>query len=95
MSKQRKIIHFSSGETLEEEGSEEEEEQPSDSPSFREPAKRVGQCLKEKGHVKCNSYITPFCFVSSISDQVLAQDCCHSCWQDFTAEYVIWQIPNK
>lgn len=40
--KQRKIIHFSSGETLEEEESEEEEEQQSERPPFREPSERVG-----------------------------------------------------
>ncbi|XP_041814061.1 protein FAM177A1 [Chelmon rostratus] len=35
VSKQRRIIHFSSGETLEEDDSEEEEEQPSDRPAER------------------------------------------------------------
>lgn len=41
MTKQRRITHFSSGETLEEEDSEEEEEQPSNSPPFTEPAERT------------------------------------------------------
>lgn len=45
ISKQRRIIHFSSGETLEEEDSEEEdseeEEEQSDRPPFTEPAKRT------------------------------------------------------
>nr|XP_046228193.1 protein FAM177A1 [Scatophagus argus] len=40
VSKQTRIIHFSSGETLEEEDSEEEEEQSSDRP-FREPAQKT------------------------------------------------------
>uniref|UniRef100_A0A3B4U039 Uncharacterized protein n=1 Tax=Seriola dumerili TaxID=41447 RepID=A0A3B4U039_SERDU len=39
-SKQKKIIHFSSGETLEEEDSEEEEEPASNRPPFREPTER-------------------------------------------------------
>ncbi|KAE8287096.1 hypothetical protein D5F01_LYC15059 [Larimichthys crocea] len=44
VSKQRRVIHFSNGETLEEEDSEEEEEEQSsdtDRPPFREPAKRA------------------------------------------------------
>ncbi|XP_070782148.1 protein FAM177A1 isoform X2 [Enoplosus armatus] len=41
VSKQRRIIHFSSGETLEEEDSEEEEEQSPNRPPFREPAERT------------------------------------------------------
>ncbi|XP_056261335.1 protein FAM177A1 isoform X2 [Seriola aureovittata] len=40
-SKQKKIIHFSSGETLEEEDSEEEEEPASNRPPFREPTERT------------------------------------------------------
>lgn len=51
MSKQRRIIHFSSGETLEEEDSEEEEEQPSDRPPLREPEERVGHFIREECHV--------------------------------------------
>lgn len=51
VSKQRRIIHFSSGETLEED-SEEEEEQSSNRPPFSEPAERVGHCLREKLHVR-------------------------------------------
>ncbi|XP_073349228.1 uncharacterized protein [Pagrus major] len=46
VSKQRRTIHFSSGETLEEEDSEEEEEQSSDRPPFREPAQRVSFSFK-------------------------------------------------
>uniref|UniRef100_A0AAQ4QXT0 Uncharacterized protein n=1 Tax=Gasterosteus aculeatus aculeatus TaxID=481459 RepID=A0AAQ4QXT0_GASAC len=42
LSKQTRIIHFSSGETLEQEDSEEEEEEQSNRPPFREPADRVG-----------------------------------------------------
>ncbi|XP_030262137.1 protein FAM177A1 [Sparus aurata] len=45
-SKQRRTIHFSSGETLEEEDSEEEEEQSSDRPPFTEPAQRVSFSCK-------------------------------------------------
>ncbi|XP_018550262.1 protein FAM177A1 [Lates calcarifer] len=41
LSKQKRIIHFSSGETLEEEDSEEEEEQPSNRTPFREPTQRA------------------------------------------------------
>lgn len=40
-SKQKKIIHFSSGETLELEDSEEEEEQSPSTPPFTEPTERV------------------------------------------------------
>ncbi|XP_029352832.1 protein FAM177A1 [Echeneis naucrates] len=39
-STQKRIIHFSSGETLEEENSEEEEEQSSSRPPFREPSEK-------------------------------------------------------
>uniref|UniRef100_A0A8P4K1K0 Uncharacterized protein n=1 Tax=Dicentrarchus labrax TaxID=13489 RepID=A0A8P4K1K0_DICLA len=42
VSKQRRVIHFSSGETLEEDDSAEEEEQPSNRPPFKEAAERVG-----------------------------------------------------
>ncbi|XP_044024255.1 protein FAM177A1 isoform X2 [Siniperca chuatsi] len=41
VSKQRRIIHFSSGETLEEEDSEEDEEPSSNRPPFREPAEKT------------------------------------------------------
>ncbi|XP_029318601.1 meprin A, alpha (PABA peptide hydrolase), tandem duplicate 1 isoform X2 [Cottoperca gobio] len=41
LSKQRKIIHFSSGETLEEEDSEEEEEESLNRAPFREPAEKT------------------------------------------------------
>lgn len=51
VSKERRIIHFSSGETLEED-SEEEEEQSPNRPPFREPAERVGHCLREKSCVR-------------------------------------------
>ncbi|KAK5880476.1 hypothetical protein CesoFtcFv8_023499 [Champsocephalus esox] len=40
LSKQRRIIYFSSGETMDEEDSEEEEERSSDRPPFREPAEK-------------------------------------------------------
>ncbi|XP_071334676.1 protein FAM177A1 isoform X2 [Trachinotus anak] len=40
-SKQKKVIHFSSGETLEVDDSEEEEEQSSNKPPFREPTERT------------------------------------------------------
>ncbi|XP_054474910.1 protein FAM177A1 [Anoplopoma fimbria] len=49
LSKQRRIIHFSSGETLEQEDSEEEEEeeeQSSNRPPFREPAERTRLSFK-------------------------------------------------
>ncbi|XP_034436042.1 protein FAM177A1 [Hippoglossus hippoglossus] len=39
-SKQKMIIHFTSGETMEVQDSVEEEEQPSNSPPFREPTDR-------------------------------------------------------
>ncbi len=80
VSKQRSIIHFSSGETLEEEDSEENEEQSSDRPPFTEPAKRVGHCLSEKCHVKCicHNSMSFVCSVSSILDKVLIQKCGHS-----------------
>lgn len=50
LSKQTKIIHFSSGETLELEDSEAEEEQSSSTSPFAEPTERVRhlknrQCL--------------------------------------------------
>ncbi|XP_059212519.1 protein FAM177A1 [Centropristis striata] len=40
LSTQKRVIYFSSGETLDEEDSEEEEEQSSNRPPFREPAER-------------------------------------------------------
>jgi len=40
LSKERRVIHFSSGETLEEEGSEEEDE-GKEQPAFTEPANTV------------------------------------------------------
>ncbi|XP_037305254.2 protein FAM177A1 [Pungitius pungitius] len=48
LSKQRRFIHFSSGETLEQEDSEEEEEEEeqSDRPPFREPAERTRLSFK-------------------------------------------------
>ncbi|XP_037607439.1 protein FAM177A1 [Sebastes umbrosus] len=48
LSKQRRVIHFSSGETLEEEDSEEEEEeeQSSNRPPFREPAEKTRLSFK-------------------------------------------------
>lgn len=49
VTKQRRIIHFSSGETLEEKDSEEEEDQPSDSP-FRESEQKVGHCSIDNHH---------------------------------------------
>lgn len=57
VSKQRRIIHFSSGETLEEEDSEEEEEeeeakqQPCGIPPFRKHSVRVGHCYREICHI--------------------------------------------
>ncbi|KAG7244237.1 hypothetical protein INR49_004375 [Caranx melampygus] len=51
-SKQKKIIHFSSGETLEEEDSEEEEEQSSNRLPFSEPTQRVGDILRQKINVR-------------------------------------------
>ncbi|KAM8725530.1 uncharacterized protein AB9X84_002291 [Acanthopagrus schlegelii] len=45
-SKQRRTIHFSSGESLEEEDSEVEEEQSSDRPPFRDPAQKVSFSFK-------------------------------------------------
>ncbi|XP_026174695.1 protein FAM177A1 [Mastacembelus armatus] len=45
-SKHKKVIHFSSGETLEEEDSEEEEEQLSSRPPFREPTERTRLSFK-------------------------------------------------
>ncbi|XP_040016110.2 protein FAM177A1 [Gasterosteus aculeatus] len=46
LSKQTRIIHFSSGETLEQEDSEEEEEEQSNRPPFREPADRTRLSFK-------------------------------------------------
>lgn len=55
MSKQRRIIHFASGETLEEEDSEEEEEeeeqQPCGIPPFGKPSVRVGDCYRAICHI--------------------------------------------
>ncbi|XP_035534129.1 protein FAM177A1 isoform X2 [Morone saxatilis] len=46
VSKQRRVIHFSSGETLEEDDSAEEEEQPSNRPPFKEAAERARLSFK-------------------------------------------------
>lgn len=85
MTKQRRIIHFSSGETLEEKDSEEEEDQPSDSP-FRESEQKVDHCSIDNQHVTYNTQNIRFFFSTSAS--VLIQEAGDSRRQSFIAEYV-------
>lgn len=58
-SKQKKIIHFSSGETLEVQDSEEEdeEEESSSSPPFREHTERVRNTLIKDAELNSNMVI--------------------------------------
>lgn len=65
--KERKVIHFSSGETLVVEDSEEEEEETSNKTPFEEPKQKVGICLKGG---TCGEYLAVsscdcFCLFSS------------------------------
>lgn len=70
MSKQKRIIHFSSGEMLEAGDSEEEEEeeqqqqqqQSSNRPPFSELTKRVGHCFNDKRiRVRCQVVLSALC----------------------------------
>nr|XP_040016111.1 uncharacterized protein LOC120807799 isoform X2 [Gasterosteus aculeatus aculeatus] len=71
LSKQTRIIHFSSGETLEQEDSEEEEEEQSNRPPFREPADRL-----------CHRFVFP----ASLADEVVIQECAPAGREDFNAD---------
>lgn len=88
-SKERKVIHFTSGETLEVEEGKEEEEQSSSRTPFEEPQQKVGICLKEKKTcVGCLTAATSrACICLFFSDQLPIQERGHSSWEVFTAGY--------
>lgn len=90
LQKQKRIIYFSSGESLELEDSEEDEaeEQKSHRTSFEEPKKRVGICSEDEIclHIKTGRSCDRCVFLHS--EPAVVQECCHSSWEDVTAGYV-------